>query len=86
MARLMTRLADLCRHRAAEERFLRRFCMMRDADGDERGGPGWYDSSRELERGLLVREGDPGGALYALWLDAQRSRAIASPSSITASA
>lgn len=62
MARLITRIADLCRHRAAEERFLRRFRMMQTPEEDEDCGPGWYESSRELERGLLVREVDPAEA------------------------
>ena len=60
MARFITRIADLCRQRAAEERFLRRFRMMQAAqDDDADAGPGWYESSRELERGLSVREDGP---------------------------
>ncbi|MBX3607085.1 MAG: hypothetical protein KF788_17535 [Piscinibacter sp.] len=57
MARFITRIADLCRQRAAEEQFLRRFRMMRvgEEDGSE-CGPGWFESSRELERGLQVCE------------------------------
>ncbi len=58
MARLITRLADLCRQRAHDELFLRRFRMMRAGEDDDTGGPGWYDSSRELRLGLLVEEGD----------------------------
>ena len=73
MARFITRIADLCRHRAAEERFLRRFCMMRPgADEHEDCGPGWYASSRELELGLQVREGQPGDTLLAEWTEAWR--------------
>lgn len=72
MARLITRIADLCRHRAAEQRFLRRFSMMRlDGEPDD-CGPGWYESSRELETGLLVREGGPGDTLLAEWAEAWR--------------
>lgn len=58
MARFVTRLAALCRHRASEELFLRRFRMMRPGDEDEGegAGPGWYESSRELRQGLDVRE------------------------------
>ena len=52
MARLMTRLADLCRQRAHDESFLRRFRMMRPGDEEEPAGPGWYESSRELRLGL----------------------------------
>jgi hypothetical protein len=72
MARLITRIADLCRHRAAEERFLRRFSMMRLGSEPEDCGPGWYESSRELETGLLVREGEPDDTLMAEWAEAWR--------------
>lgn len=58
MARLITRLADLCRQRAHDELFLRRFRMMRAGDDSDDSGPGWYESSRELRLGLLVEEGD----------------------------
>jgi hypothetical protein len=69
MARLITRMADLCRQRAAEDRFLRRFGMQQPAnqDDEDAAGPGWYESSRELESGLQVREGAPGDALLAEW-------------------
>ena len=53
MARLITRLADLCRQRAHDELFLRRFRMMRPGDEEEAAGPGWYESSRDLRHGLL---------------------------------
>lgn len=69
MARFITRIADLCRQRAAEDQFLRRFRMMRVGEADQAEcGPGWYESSRELERGLLVRE---DGRLDD-WLEAMR--------------
>jgi len=69
MARLITRMADLCRRRAAEDRFLRRFSMQPadEAGGDDTAGPGWYESSRELETGLQVRECVVSEALYAEW-------------------
>lgn len=72
MARFITRIADLCRHRAAEELFLRRFRMMRPDDEREDCGPGWYASSRELELGLQVHEGQPGDTLLAEWTEAWR--------------
>ena len=72
MARLITRIADLCRHRAAEQRFLRRFSMMRLDGEPEDCGPGWYESSRALGTGLLVREGEPGDTLLAEWAEACR--------------
>jgi hypothetical protein len=74
MARFITRIADLCRQRAAEEQFLRRFRMMRvGADEEAECGPGWYESSRELERGLLVHEDGP----LDEWLDAMQRPAAA---------
>lgn len=74
MARFITRIADLCRQRAAQEQFLRRFRMMRIGEGDEADcGPGWYESSRELERGLQVREDGP----LDEWLDALQPAAPA---------
>jgi hypothetical protein len=86
MARLITRMADLCRQRAAEDRFLRRYGMQPAAaptdDDEEAGGPGWYASSRELEAGLLVRECQPSDALLAEWqaaLQALTVRASRSP-------
>jgi hypothetical protein len=84
MARFITRTADLCRHRAAEERFLRRFSMSADADaasGD--AGPGWYESSRDLEAGLQVRE-SAGDALLAEWHEACRRFVAPTPSARTA--
>jgi len=80
MARMTTtRIADRCRQRAAEDRFLRRFGMQPAADaGDEEApGPGWYESSRELESGLQVHEGAPGDALLAEWHEARRRLAAA---------
>lgn len=60
MARFITRIATLCRPRGGdEEALLRRFRMMRLAGGeDDDVGPGWFESSRELQRGLQVCEGD----------------------------
>lgn len=72
MARFITRIADLCRHRAAEELFLRRFRMMQPGEDREDCGPGWYESSRELELGLQVQEGQPGDTLLAEWAEAWR--------------
>ncbi len=72
MARFVTRIAELCRHRAAEELFLRRFRMMRPGEDEEGCGPGWYESSRELLLGLQVLEGRPDDeALLAEWQSAQ---------------
>ncbi len=34
----------------------------------EAGGPGWFDSSFDLGRGLLVLEGLPANASVAEWL------------------
>lgn len=72
MARFVTRIAELCRHRAHEELFLRRFRMMRPGDDEESAGPGWYESSRELLLGLQVDEGRDDEALLAEWHEALR--------------
>jgi hypothetical protein len=75
MARFITRMADLCRQRAAEDRFLRRFSMMPAADAEaEPGGAGWYESSRELEAGLQVRERS-GDASLQEWHEARQAYA-----------
>lgn len=71
MALFNTRTTELCRQRAAGDRFLRRFSAAPAAPPDDDGtGPGWYDSSRELEAGLEVHEAD--AALFEDWLEARR--------------
>ena len=74
-----------------------------DDPAERLGGPGWFDSSWDLQRGLEVREGLPGDPQLNEWIEVclrggtsaaqpaqratvARSRATASPSSITASA
>ena len=37
---------------------------------DESRGPGWFDSSWDLSRGLEVREGLPGDARLNEWIEA----------------
>ena len=59
-------------------------------------GPGWFDSSWELQVGLVVREGWPEDVRLDEWIDgfcagdprgqARPAERIVSPSSITASA
>jgi hypothetical protein len=39
-----------------------------ECDDDESIGPGWFDSSRELQRGLLVMEGLPEDVELGEWL------------------
>ncbi len=69
MARFITRIATLCRPRGADEALLRRFRMMRLATDDaDDAGPGWFESSRELQHGLQVCE----GAALDDWLEAMR--------------
>ena len=88
MARLITRIAALCQRprEAADLLLARRFRMMRLAQGDDADcGPGWYASSRELERGLLVHEGEPGDALLAEWLAESRRPAPTTPIAVAAS-
>ena len=58
--------------------------MHLDADPELLLGPGWFDSSWDLEQGLLVREGLPGDTKLLEWLDdcvarhARREAALAS--------
>jgi hypothetical protein len=56
-----------------------------------RGGPGWFDSSFDLHRGLEVKESGSGDAALRAWIDEflgpQRTAGrIASPSASTAMA
>jgi len=52
---------------------------MCDGDCEELIGPGWFDSSRELQRGLLVMEGLPEDAELEEWLQYILSGAPARP-------
>jgi hypothetical protein len=72
MTRSLQRIADQCRQRAADDRFLRRFGMAEPSatGSDDDVGPGWYESSRDLEAGLHVHEG--GEACMAEWHEACR--------------
>jgi hypothetical protein len=47
---------------------LRRAAERESAPGDEPFGPGWFDSSWELGKGLDVREGLPAEAGLDEWL------------------
>lgn len=78
MARFITRIASLCRPRAGDDSLLRRFRMMRTAQqDDEAAGPGWFESSRELQRGLQVSE----SAAMEEWLAALRQLPAPAPAS-----
>ena len=49
-------------------------CLMADArhdpvPSDHRAGPGWFDSSWDLQRGLDVREGLPDDAKLHEWIE-----------------
>ena len=78
----------------------RPFRMMAEA-GEDAAGPGWYESSRELDEGLVVQEDFGGDEAVERWRAlerdwqrlvlaaadaAQRRARTAAPSSITASA
>ncbi len=76
MKTLPMQLAALCRRRAAEDRFLRRFRMMQDAGEADAAGPGWYESSRELAGGCSVRESAADATLLDDFLAAQRLRPV----------
>ena len=58
------------RHTRVSAHTLRALRLDDDADDDAGPkGPGWFDSSWELVRGLEVREGVPGDAGLYEWLD-----------------
>ncbi len=88
MARLITRITALCQRQrdAADLLLARRFRMMRlEPSDDEDVGPGWYASSRELQRGLQVHEAEPGDTLLSEWL-AESRRPAPTPPIATAAA
>lgn len=45
-----------------------------ESDPEAPAGPGWYESSRELVRGLEVQENAPGDAALAEWIRACMGR------------
>ena len=54
-------------HPVVSQRSLRALNLQDAADAPK--GPGWFDSSWELEHGLRVSEGLPGDAGLYEWLD-----------------
>ena len=66
---LIRPLAALCgAHPTVSLRTLRALHLDDEPDAVPKG-PGWFDSSWELVRGLEVREGLPGDAGLYEWLD-----------------
>ena len=59
-------LAGLFGRSRVSDRSLQALCL--PGAGDDRRGPGWYDSSHELRRGLLVLEGLPSDTPLEDWL------------------
>ena len=57
-------------HGVVSHRSLKALNLIEDDEGAQ--GPGWFDSSWELIRGLEVREGTPGDARLNEWLAACR--------------
>jgi hypothetical protein len=58
----------------AERQHARAACLRVDArhaavTSEHRPGPGWFDSSWDLQRGLDVREGLPDDAKLDEWLE-----------------
>ena len=73
---VVTRLA----RPAVSQRSLRALALVDDQDDEVPQGPGWFDSSWELIRGLEVNEGSPSDARLNDWLEAcLRSTAAARP-------
>ena len=56
-------------HPIVAQRSLRE--LQRDDAAESPRGPGWFDSSWELSRGLEVHEGTPGDGRYDDWLAAR---------------
>lgn len=79
MARLLVHLSALCRPESARGQVLTRPISpwMRD-DDDTATGPGWYESSLDLRRGLMVRESGPDDRLLREWQEARRRLAVSS--------
>lgn len=80
MARLHVHLATPCRPEGARGQVLTRpiAALMSTDSGDGAAGPGWYESSFDLRRGLLVRESAADDRLLREWQEADRRlRALA---------
>jgi hypothetical protein len=74
MARLTVQLSNLCRPQSARGQVLTRpiSALMRTEGDDSATGPGWYESSLDLQRGLLVRESTADDRLLREWHEAVR--------------
>ena len=70
-------LAGLLGRSRVSERSLQALCLPRASD--DPCGPGWYDSSHDLRRGLLVLEGLPSDTPLEDWLALWLSTAPTSP-------
>ena len=65
---LRSRVSTALAHPVVSQRSLRALNLV-EADADEWAGPGWFDSSGDLMRGLDVREALPSDAQMTDWLD-----------------
>ena len=65
---LRSRVSTALAHPVVSQRSLRALNLV-EADADEWAGPGWFDSSGDLMRGLDVREELPSDAQMTDWLD-----------------
>ena len=72
MARIHFKIsAALARWRHREAAPSRRFTMMELGGADDRPrGPGWFDSSWDLDHGLAIEVALPGDPAFAAWLEA----------------
>jgi hypothetical protein len=61
-------LAGLFGRSQVSERSLRVLCLAAGGDEAPGGGSGWWDSSYELRRGLVVHEGLPSDTPLEDWL------------------
>jgi len=65
---LRSRVSTALAHPVVSQRSLRALNLV-EADADEWAGPGWFDSSGDLMRGLDVHEALPSDAQMTDWLD-----------------
>ncbi len=80
MARLLVHLSTLCRPESARGQLLTRpLSPLMRSDDDGVAGPGWYESSLDLQRGLQVRESGSDDRLWREWHEARRRLATAMP-------
>jgi len=79
-----TFLRSRARHASAVISMLPAAEVVLDDPAERLGGPGWFDSSWDLQRGLEVREGLPGDPQLNEWIEVclRGGSAAAQPASV----